>query len=413
MTARANLDLILGRLRSIRLPEPRVISCYVRLDQPARAGSRYLLEVKARVQDLTAWLDSAGLTREVRNDLEADLGDVADWLGLPTRLPHTPAVAIFACRSLGLFDVVPLGRVHRTRVDVDRIPLLQELVGAREALGAYLAAVLDRAHVRFFDVGALDTVELPGLTVVAHRGSRFEGDRQDAPGWGEQGYHRRIEEEKHRHYARIAAELTRLSSATAFQGIALLGPAEHTRAIRPFLTRKLADRVMGERRLNPTSATSDQVHQAVWELQHEHERLGEETLVVAMERGIASGWGVNGPRETLQALSRGQLRTLLVPAGQRGGGFRCAGSGRLVLARSECRGEGEAEPVFNLVDRAIEEALDQRAEVVVVDDPALGQRIDGLGGTLRFRLEKPPTRAPTQRVTARPAGRRKGRPVAR
>lgn len=413
MTVRTNLDLILGRLRSIRRPEPRVISCYVRLDQAARTGGRYLLEVRARVQELTAWMESAGLSREVRNDLEADLREVADWLGLPARLPHTPAVAVFACRSLGLFDVVPLGRVHRTRVDVDRIPLLQELVGAQETLGAYLAAVLDRSHARFFDVGALETAELPGLTVVAHRGGKFEGDRQDAPGWGEQGFHHRIEEEKHRHYARIAAELTRLCGATAYQGIALLGPAEHTRAIRPFLTRKLADRVMGERRLNPTSATPDQVHQAVWELQHEHERLGEETIVVAMERGITSGWGVNGPRETLKALSRGQLRTLLVPADQRGGGFRCAASGRLVLARSECRGEGEAEPVFNLVDRAIEEALDQRAEVVVVDDPALGQRIDGLAGTFRFQSEKSPTRAPAQRVTARPAGRRKGRPVAR
>jgi peptide subunit release factor 1 (eRF1) len=68
-----------------------------------------------------------------------------------------------------------------------------------------------------------------------------------------------------------------------------------------------------------------------------------------------------------------------------GGGFRCSASGRLVLARGECRGEGEPEPVRDLVDEAIEEALRQRVRVVIVPDSEAAKAVDGLAAKLRFR----------------------------
>jgi peptide subunit release factor 1 (eRF1) len=95
------------------------------------------------------------------------------------------------------------------------------------------------------------------------------------------------------------------------------------------------------------------------------------------------------------------LRVLLVPADQRGAGFRCADTGRLVLSRAECRGEGEPIPVPNLVDRAIDDALESGAEVAVIDDPGLAERVDGLAGVVRFRLRG--AGAPRKRVLRRQA----------
>jgi peptide subunit release factor 1 (eRF1) len=385
-TPRPTLELVLSRLHAIRSDAPRVLTCYVRLDEPARHGGRFLFEVKGRVQALHHWLETAGLSHAVREGVEADLAELVEWLEQPKHLPHAPGLALFLCGELGLFDVIPLGRVHRTRVDLDRTPLLQELVGAQETLGRYLGVLLDRRHARFFDVGSLDTLELSCLAPIGRRGGKFVADRADAPGWGEGSYHNRVEDEKHRHYARIAQEIARHASAVAFRGIALLGPAEHTHAVRPFLPRVFADLVMGESRLNPTSATADEVHAAVWAQQQDQERAVEASLVAAMEDGVTTGWAVNGPRETLSSLARGQIRVLLVPADQRGAGFRCPDTGRLVVSRAGCRGEGEPIPVPNLVDRAIDDALESGAEVAVIDDPAQAERIDGLAGVLRFRL---------------------------
>jgi peptide subunit release factor 1 (eRF1) len=47
--------------------------------------------------------------------------------------------------------------------------------------------------------------------------------------------------------------------------------------------------------------------------------------------------------------------------------------------------EGDAEPVVDLVDEAIEEALRQHVQVDVVYDPKAGKEIEGLAGLLRFR----------------------------
>jgi len=94
---------------------------------------------------------------------------------------------------------------------------------------------------------------------------------------------------------------------------------------------------------------------------------------------------VNGSRPALRALARGQVRTLLIRTDVTGSGYRCPDSGRLVLSAAECRGEGTRQPVANLVNEAIEEALGQGVAVSVIHAPELAAAIDGLVAELRFR----------------------------
>jgi len=255
-------------------------------------------------------------------------------------------------------------------------------------LGRYLMVMLDRTRARLFEVTATKATEIASLTALASRGGKFRGDRRDAPGWGERDYHHRLEEERHRHYAEIAGEVARLAHATRFDGIALGGPTDHVQAFQPFLPDVIAHRVIGTARLNPTSATADDAHRTTWALVSQHGRAEQKAMVERMEEALPAGWAVNGPRDTLEALARGQLRTLLVssPVAQIHG-FRCRPSGQLVLSESECTGDGDADPVLNVVDQAIEEALRQRLNVTVIDDDQVGSRVVGLAGLLRFRVQ--------------------------
>jgi peptide subunit release factor 1 (eRF1) len=104
-----------------------------------------------------------------------------------------------------------------------------------------------------------------------------------------------------------------------------------------------------------------------------------------MLEGVGTGWGLNGLTPTLRALSRGQVRSLLVNADASEPGFRCGDSGRLALLERECRGEGEPIAVLDVVDDAIEEALRQGVDVNVVYEPEARDAIDSLGALLRFR----------------------------
>ncbi len=68
-------------------------------------------------------------------------------------------------------------------------------------------------------------------------------------------------------------------------------------------------------------------------------------------------------------------------------GYRMSASGRLATTPAGTRAEGEPVPVADLLDDAIEEALRQRARVLVVRGP-MARRIGRLAGLLRFRATR-------------------------
>ncbi len=375
---------LIERLSKVEAKTPTVVSCYLRVDPTARRNRAHLVEFLHRVKDLDATLDARDVDDASRQKIAIDVDRIARWLARPGKPPELPGIAIFAAKDLGLFETVPLARVHRNRIDVDTRPLLQELVDARETLGHYLAVVIDRERARFFHVAPAHTQELSALVAVAHRGGKFRGRRRDTPGSGEYRFHLQIVEEKHRHYAAVTAEIGRLLHVRPYRGFALIGPAVHTTALMGFLPDRLRRLCLGTGKQNPRSTTPAEVARLTWRLQQGAERRDEGALLDRVAGAVGSGWAVNGLRETLKALSRGQVRELIVPDRANGTGFRCA-SGELTLSKPDCRDGKEPTPVAHLVDEAIEDALNQRAEVVVIDDPETAGRVDGLAAMLRFR----------------------------
>jgi len=376
---------VLSRLAALHAPRPVVVSAYVRLGVDDRTRNRYLIAMRDAIRRIGMTAGQPGILQPERQAIRRDLDRIESYLSNVAGLPHCPGLALFGCESLELFEVVPLPRVLQTRLLLGVRPRLAEAIAAVGGFGRVLVAMVDRTHARFFEVTAFEAKELPGLALPATRGGRFHSDRADSPGWGERDFHNRIREERHRRAAAVAHQLSVLVAEGPCQGIVLAGAARAIEDEQRFLPLSLASRVLGTARLNPTSATVADVHRASMELCAQAARARETALLAEIEQGIGTGWAVNGARPTLRALARGQLRLLAVPAGQGGAGYRCALSGRLVVARGESRGEGEPVPVPDLVSEAIDEALRQRAEVAVIEDPERRAAVDGLAGLLRFR----------------------------
>jgi len=376
---------VLERLATVSAPGPLLVSLYVRLDVQDRIRNRYRIAARDALRRARETADQMGLPRTEHDGLHRDLARIEAHLENAAALPHSPGLAIFACEPLELFQVLPLPRVLQTRLLLGERPRLAEAFAAVEAFGRLVVALVDRTHARFFEVTAFEVSEVSDLFVPATRGGKYHSDRADSPGWGEHDFHNRIREERHRHSAAVAHQLAVLVTERSCQGIILAGPARTVAEQQRFLPRGLAQRVVGTVRLNPTAATPAEVRAAVLEARATWERTHEASVLAEVEQGIGTGWAVNGARPTLRALGRGQVRVLVVPAGQAGSGYRCALSGRLVLARGECQGEGDPIPVPDLVSEALEEALRQHVEVEVIDDPASREGVDGLAALLRFR----------------------------
>ena len=374
----------LRRLAAISGGSHRVVTCYQKLEPRDRSRGKYLIKLKNRVKEVVQALPRLGLDRATQDEVARDLERIQTHLRSQENLPSTQGIALFACEPIGLFEAIPLPFVYRSRLAVDTSPLVRELASVEDEFGRLLTVVLDRTAARFFEVTAFGAVELPSLWADATRGGRFRGDA-DGPGWGEHTYNNRIRAEKQRHYEAIARELFAIDRRHPAHGIVLAAIGTEAAAVEPFLHNYLVERVLGTARLNPKEATPALVHQSTLAVREAWERDAERALVREMREALGSGWAVNGMTPALRALSRGQVRALLVHADAGQPGFRCADTGRLALTERDCRGEGEPTPVLDVVDDAIEEALRQGVDVNVVYEPEARDAIEGLAGLLRFR----------------------------
>lgn len=372
----------LERLNALRTGHHQVVTCYLKLEPRDRARGKYLIKLKNRLKNVTESLDALQAPRDVREAIAADLDRLGDYLQRPGNLPTSRGLAIFLCGPLDLFEVIQLPSVFRSRVVIDQHPLIRELASVEDEFGRLLTVVADRAVARLFEVTAFDIHEVGTFEGGNARSKRFSGQNGR---WGEHTYNNRIREEKARHYEAVAQGLFQLKQQQPVRGIVLAGPGKDAGAIEPFLHAYVADRVIGTAKLNPQTATLPDIREATLAVREAHERESERLRVEEMTDAVGNGWAVNGLPGTLRRLARGQVRTLLVDAETYSPGFRCSESGRLAVEARECRGEGDAVPVVDLVDEAIEEALRQHVQVDVVYDPAAGEAIEGLAGLLRFR----------------------------
>jgi peptide subunit release factor 1 (eRF1) len=375
----------LQRLGAMSAGRHRVVTCYLKLEPRDRSRGKYLIKLKNRVREVVQALPRLGLERAIQDEVEGDLERIQIHLRSPGNLPSTHGIALFACGPIGLFEAIPLPFVYRSRLAVDTAPLVRELASVEDEFGRLFTVVLDRTAARFFEVTAYDANELPGLRADSTRGKRFRSDSDGSSGWGEHTYNNRIREEKQRHFEAIARELFAIDRRKPAHGIVLAGTSSEAAAVEPFLHNYLVERVLGTARLNPKEASPARVHEATLAVREAWERDSERALVHEMQESVGIGWSVNGMTPTLRALSRGQLRALLVHADAGEPGFRCSDSGRLALTERDCRGEGEPVPALDVVDDAIEEALRQGVDVNVVYEPEARDAIEGLAGLLRFR----------------------------
>jgi len=376
---------LLGRLTRLRTDEHLIVSCYLKVEPRDRARGKYNIKLKNRIRDVERGLEALDLAKSVREQVSTDLQRIHDRLRDPTRLPATQGLAVFACGPLKLFELVGLPSVHRSRLGVDRTALVRELASVEDEVGTLLTVVLDRTAARIFAVTAFGAEEVEDIRADATRGGRFHSDRSDAPGQGEHTYHNRIRHEKQRHFAAIAERLFELHRRRPVHGVVLAGPGNEAGAVAAFLHPYLAERLMGVVSLNPKEARRTVVYEATLAARAEFERESERTVVRGLDNALGEGWAVDGADETLRALGRGQVRTLLVDGDYQHPGYRSGHSGRLALSNKELRHDGDVHPVIDLVDDAIEEALRQRVEVVVLHDESARRAIKGLAGLLRFR----------------------------
>jgi protein required for attachment to host cells len=369
----------LRRLADVRPERGRVLSVFLNLDPsvfatpPARASAitSVLTEAGQRIEaceglehDEHMWL---------RDDLERVRTALSDG-GIASN--GTRAVAVYACAPEALLEVVSLRRPVDTHVVVDRSPAVEPLVA--EADGERWAIVLaNRRNARIFQGSGHDIQETDRIQDDVH-------SQHDQGGWSQSRYQRGVEKEKDDHLTHVAEVLFRIYKLQGFDRL-LVGALEELvgdfeQRLHPYLR----ERIVGRLHLDVENSSLEDVRAAAAEALEAHAARVEREALDRLTEGVGRGTrGAAGLADVLGALNEARVECLLVAEGFSATGVRDTETG-LLYAHGAAPTGRPVRPVADVVEAAVEKALEQSARVLRIsrhDD--LGP-LGGIGAVLRY-----------------------------
>jgi len=361
----------------------RVISVYLDLDPdrfataPARAS-----QIRSLIDDAHKHLESTdGLDHEEVISLRSDLERVDAYLGSDEPpFQGARALAVFCCSRDDLFEVFQLPRTTEARVMIEPTPYIEPLVVAT-ADRRWAVILVSRRIARL----------LTGTPSTISEHERFDDDvrgHHSQGGPSQANYQRSVEKDTDDHLRRAAEEVYRCWQRERFDRLAVGGPEEIASRLEKLLHPDIGGCLVdGRVDVDVATANEEHVRSALQGLAQEDEERLERDALDGLAAGIGSGGrAVGGPSDTIEALNERRVATLVLEPGFDQPAARCPACGLLVLeVGGVCPIDGtELEQVDHLREAAVEAAVAQDAEVIVVSHyPDLGP-VRGVGALLRF-----------------------------
>ena len=371
----------LRELAGFRAAQGCAVSVYVNLD-PREAPTPP--DVAARVSSLIGAAErqleerKAGLAREAREALKADLRRIEAWFDDDFDRQGARGVAVFASgldnfwRTLTTAD--PLPDVVKISSELYVAPLAR-LVGRGDAI---LVAAVGRER------GEVYRLQGGRLVPIADETETVPG-RHDQGGWSQARYERHIDEIVERHWRRVAETLD--SCVRRFPGarVVLVGAEDMRSDFESVLSNEVKGRIAGwasaEVHADPPGllAAERPVLDASWAGREEAilERWREEA---AKKGRAATGW-----EETLEAASDGRVELLLVQDGTDQRAYQCPQCGRAQSSNGSCPLDGTTmESRDGGLDLALHQTLTHGGSVHVLRDRLDLAPVGGVAALLRF-----------------------------
>jgi protein required for attachment to host cells len=366
------------RLRSLAELRPErglVLSVFLNLDpgQFATAAARSTAITSVMTAAAHKVEEAQDISHDERVALREDVARVRDVLeSSDVAANGTRAVAVYANGPSDLLEVVSLREPVESHVVLDRTPCVEPLVhqGTSER---WMVLLCNRRVARFFKGHGDDLTETDRLEDAVW-------SQHKQGGWSQARYQRGIEKEKEDHLGNTADLAFKAYKREGVDRVLIGAPEELVGELKESLHPYLRERIVGKLALDVENSTLDDVRKAAAAAVADYVRRCEREALDRLAAGVGRGGrGAAGLEEVLGALNEARVETLLVAEG-----FRAPG--RIDRDTGMLHGDGasEGEAVHDIVEPAIEKALEQSAKTIVVrhhDD--LGP-LGGIGAVLRY-----------------------------
>ena len=367
----------LRELASLRPEGHKVLSLYLNLD-PSEFPTP-----KARKTELESLLDVVeravrddGLPHEQAQELKRDIERIRTWFTSDFDASGTRGAAVFAASGIDLFDVHRLGRPVPSEVTIDDSPFIEPLAGMPGEDG-YGVLLINRQLARILTGGADELREVVSFVDDVHRW-------HDQGGWSQARFQRGIQKETKDHVKHAGDELFKLFKRGVAQRLIIGCPDEMRGEVEHTLHSYLRERIAGHLDIDVKANPKDVAREAAEIIQRDErdrERHWLDRLQAGLGRNERAAAGLAG---TLEALNEQRVEALLVANGFRAEGYV---SSRVDFVSAEPGASATGEELQrrdDVVESAMERALEQSAEVVVVRHHDDLKAVGSIAAVLRF-----------------------------
>lgn len=290
-------------------------------------------------------------------------------------------VAIFACQGASVWHTVELQIQLETQISVDRYPHvfhLARLVDDFETCAVVLASGQNASIVVF----ALDGVTPVASTEASEKIKRFQQG-----GTAQMMFQRRTDNLIKAHIKEIGTKLAQVIERYDVAHVVFAGNDSIKGIVLDTLDEHIKSRMLDYVALDPHSNLGV-VQEAIAPLLAEAERQQEQSDLDALADQLATrgGLAVAGMTDTALALSKGQVRTLLMLRSFSGTGGECVSCGMLRAdERSRCPYDGGEMRAVDLREAFLARAMQQGARIQIVHTGEVLDLHEGVGAMLYYR----------------------------
>ena len=378
----------LDRLAAFEPAPYPVVSLYLNT-QPGQTGrDQYQTFVR---KELAARARTYPANSPERESLDKDNEKILRYLDGEVA-PSANGVAIFACSAGDLFEAVQLGApIDQHWLYIGDQPYLYPLARLESQYPRYAAVLADTntARILVFALGELvATREVKGVKTR----------RTSQGGWSQARFQRHISNFHLQHAKEVVEALERVVQHEGITQILLAGDEVITPQLRAQMPKHLADKVVDHLRLDTNAPLHEILESSLESMRRLDQQTDREKVEAAVNAYRASGLGVVGPEDTLDALVKGQVEELLIAANVRELQGVAAGGARSTAAATDAAimepavetamaGEAaEADPRdVRFADELITKAKQTAARITFIEDPNLLADYGGVAALLRFR----------------------------
>jgi peptide chain release factor subunit 1 len=316
------------------------------------------------------------LTHDQREALKRDVARVRGYFEREFDASGTRGVVVFSASAIDLFDVHRLGRPIRSEVAIDDSPFIEPLT-TMPGRDGYCVLLVNRQVARILCGGSDGMREVVSIVDDVH-GWHHQG------GWSQARYQRGIQKETKDHLKHAADELFRLSKRGLVQRLIIAAPEEMRGEVENTLHSYLRDRIAGTVELDIRALPDDVARQAAAIIEQD-ERARERELLDRLQSELGrQARGAAGLADTLAALNEQKVEALLVQEGFRTEGFASPAADFLSAEGGRSPQGDELQKRDDIVESALERALEQSAEIVVVRHHPDLEALGSIGAVLRY-----------------------------